>query len=186
MKSFVLAATIAAASAYTESLADCQTFAAQFSGTCGGTVIGNALPEYNTGTPNPNWGPGTDITCSMNGSLSSDDPTTVRCPNGGGEQTSCTVNRKNCVTCRQDNTQVYIRYQSNGMPNHCYGTEEVGATDVPYDQRIDFEVKWNRWTVNSYNYRDTEVDEASEETALLCNYNRLATSLMPSQQGYVV
>ena len=72
------------------------------------------------------------------------------------------------------------------MPNHCYGTEDVGATDYPQDQRIDFEVKWNRWTVNSYNYRDTEVDEASETTALLCNYNRLATSLMPSQQGYAI
>ena len=155
MKSFALAVTISAVNAYTQTLADCEAFAAQFNGTCGGTGNANAFPEYSTTVPNPAWGVGADITCSMNASLSSDDPDTVRCPNGGGEQTQCTVNRKNCVTCRQANTQVYIRYQSNGMPNHCYGTGKAPQVDAPYDQRIDFEVKWNRWMVNVKNYESS-------------------------------
>ena len=60
MKTFVLAAGIAAAYAYDESLSDCETFAAQFSNTCGGTDVGNAWPEYTTGS-NPNWGTSSDI-----------------------------------------------------------------------------------------------------------------------------
>ena len=84
MKSFVLAATIAAANAYNQSLTDCQTFAAQFAGTCGGEGVGNAFPEYNTGTPNPNWSTGVSETCTI-GATTSSDPSTVRCPNNSAE-----------------------------------------------------------------------------------------------------
>lgn len=115
----MLAAVISAASAYDESLSDCETFANQFNGTCGNSNSANVYPDYVDGFTG--WGTGTDIECAIRGTADSDDPSDVQCNSGGGV-TPCTVNRKNCVTCRQASTQVYIRYQSNGMPNHCFGT----------------------------------------------------------------
>jgi len=70
----MFAATFAAANAYLESLADCQSFASQFSNTCGGTAEGNAWLDYDqdgVGINAPNWGVGTTITCNIRSGLAS-------------------------------------------------------------------------------------------------------------------
>ena len=49
----------------------------------------------------------------------------MMCPGGSGSQTyttenPCTYTRKLCVTCQEKNNDVYIRVQSNQLPNHCF------------------------------------------------------------------
>ena len=101
----MLAAAISAVNAYGESLSDCQTFAAQFAGTCGGTAEGNAWGNADSATNPTNWGSGDNITCNIksSSSLSEGDPMEFRSPNNGLIVTQATVNRKVCVTCRQVN-----------------------------------------------------------------------------------
>ena len=134
MKSFAFAAMLlSAANAYDTTLSDCESFAAQFNGTCGGEDEGDAYPDDQS-----SWGTGVDITCTGD---------TVNCL--GSDTNSCTVTRKNCVTCRQSSSLVYIRFQSNGMPNHCYGAD---SSTYPASQHVDFEVSWNEWVVGETNY----------------------------------
>ena len=45
---------------------------------------------------------------------------TARCPGGTGTAASCTFVRKLSVSCIEKSGDVYIRFQTNGMPNHCF------------------------------------------------------------------
>ena len=136
MKHFAFAvAAITAANAYDQSLANCQSFAAQFDGTCGGETEGDAFPDVDASFTG--WGTGSSITCAPY-IYDSPDESVINCPNNGGSSANtCTVTRKNCVTCRENGAQVYIRYQSNGMPTHCYGSYKDGGNtatdDYPQD-----------------------------------------------------
>ena len=61
------------------------------------------------------------------------------CPNEGtGDASNCSFERKLCVTCREDAGTVYVRMQSNNMPNHCFYIS-LGTLG---EQNIDWEVKW--------------------------------------------
>jgi hypothetical protein len=101
-------------------LAGCLAFAAEFDNTC--TDLTTA---YSTVADIP----GVSKTCPSVGS----------CIEGAsGDADSCTWERKLCITCTEDsNGVVYVRAQSNGLPNHCYKTpEQFGELD------FDMEVKW--------------------------------------------
>ena len=90
MKTFILAASISAVNAYTASLADCQTFAAQYAATCGGTAEGDALPDYDSSaSPITDWGLGSSLNCEISDPRDTDDPSTVRCPSTGIEASNC-------------------------------------------------------------------------------------------------
>lgn len=105
---FVIGSSFAVAlvSAYSTRLDDCQTFAALFDGTCGG-VESNSSDDYQY----------TDSAWSENASGDSfncaaqvDDGDIMLCPNAVATAQSCTVQRKNCVTCYRDSSTdiVYI------------------------------------------------------------------------------
>ena len=85
-------------------LAQCQTYAAYFSNTCGSTTAAASFAAMT----------GTSTTCEGNfggkciGTTNSDD--------------ECTWSRKLCVTCNVDYDTGYtmIRVQTNSYPDHCY------------------------------------------------------------------
>ena len=136
------------ASAYNSSLDDCAEFAALWSGNCGGTDI-DAV--YTT----EDWEEaGAGVSMIFCETTEDDDGNDryAREPNTGNEVTSYTIFARNCITCREDELteKVYIRYQSNNMPKHCYGS--VGADIVstyPITNKIDFEVLWNKDVLNT-------------------------------------
>ena len=67
----------------------------------------------------------------------------------------CTWARKLCVTCSQDiNGDVYIRAQTNGMPNHCMKANNTN----PIPSNGDFSVKFNKDVSNVLNYDETDVE----------------------------
>lgn len=73
------------------------------------------------------------------------------CPGSSTKKDSCVLTYKQCVTCNyKSSTDVYIRYQSNGIPANCYRTQ-ADSTLYPTEQNIDFEVAWNRRVNNIYN-----------------------------------
>ena len=100
------------ANAYSSYLDACMEFAELFSGTCGGT---QSFPpgfddsevvvvdyQYDAGFASS--APGVTITCERQivGQH-------MNCPNGTIDAESCSVSRKNCVTCyRDDDSQVWI------------------------------------------------------------------------------
>ena len=51
----------------------------------------------------------------------------------------CTYERKLCVTCSTRDNKVYIRAQTNNLPNHCMSSGRGGN---PTAQVVDFEVRW--------------------------------------------
>ena len=104
---------------YTNSLADCQAFAATFDNTCDPTAPAVDFASV----------PTEDFTCNSN----------VNLCNGAAAGSSCTWKRKLCVTCSDVSGVVYIRVQSNSMPNHCYKADN----GTPTEQKLDFTVKFN-------------------------------------------
>ena len=90
---------LTSATTYTDSLSDCQAFAALFSNTCNPNNAAVSFASVAT----------QDHTCTGNvGSCSA------------GTTNDCTWTRKLCVTCSVMGGATYIRVQTNGMPNHCY------------------------------------------------------------------
>ena len=85
-------------------LADCQAVAALFDNTCDGT-----------GPIDLSTHEGAQMSCTGQ----------MMCPDGSGSQlytedNPCTFTRKLCATCSEVDDVVYIRVQSNEMPNHCF------------------------------------------------------------------
>ena len=108
----------------------------------------------------------------------------MKCPNDGNESSTCFLTRRNCVTCRiKANGDVFIRYQSNGIPSHCYGSSYDDKSGYPEDQNIDFEVKWNTDVSTQKNYPQ-EFDEKQLVDKLLCDYTRLKEENMFSDYFY--
>jgi hypothetical protein len=79
------------------------------------------------------------------------------CPNGEVAD-ECTFNRGLCISCRADDEEiVYIRVQTNGMPNHCYALNEDDV--APLYMEIDFEVVWNWYPEETqYTFAKTQID----------------------------
>ena len=99
-----MALFVGAASAYTQTLSDCESVAALFDNTCGGTVMNTA-----------------DIAGSTDRTLTCTGEESV-CTAGteGDKQATCTHNYSLCVTCSTIDSETYIRVQNNGLPNHCF------------------------------------------------------------------
>lgn len=178
--SIITALTAVSAQAYSAYLEDCQKFAALFDATCGGTVS-NEKTDYKF--KDANWATtasGKSITCTPDKLKSK----TMNCPDGPKEANECTVTRKNCVTCSIDNAKtVWIHVQSNGLPNHCYGSTK--NQDHPKAHQMDFTVKWNENMLNkTWRYSESDVNSSDKLTALLCNVATTAPSSIPADRSY--
>ena len=90
-----LAATTVKASF--DSLSSCESFASQFSNTCGGVEEADAFADY---TQASDWTSPDDIVCGIESGGDAWDPDFFLSTNGGSQSTSATVSRKICVTCR--------------------------------------------------------------------------------------
>jgi len=121
-------------SAYTQSLSDCQAFAALFSDTCSSTVL--TTSDISTAT-------GTTLTCTGTASICVSDSTKT-------DVTACAHNHVLCVTCTEESSVVYIRVQSNSLPNHCWTTSFI--ENVVEYQTQDFKTIWNSNVYSTSNY----------------------------------
>ena len=114
---------LTASAQYTTTLADCWVFAKMFNSACG--VDENSTVAYNENLDWMTSESSVDSTCSLNTSASSD--LKLKCPETATEvaaSASCTIPRKNCVTCEEVSSTVFIRFQSNSMPARCYATND--------------------------------------------------------------
>ena len=151
------------AHAYSSSVEDCETFAALWRSSCGGTSHSSA---YTTSDWNIAGAGVTTSSCST-----SDSDIFARQPDTGNLVTSYSSFARNCITCRRDSgtEKVYIRYQSNNMPRHCYGsTDNSNWTKYPTTLKIDFEAEWNPNVLNSQHVADSTVVSAATTSSLLC------------------
>ena len=89
---------------YTNTLASCLDFAAQFDNTCDDLTTKKSFSAVDSET----------VTCSSVG----------QCPVGGSENgDNCSWERKLCVSCYEDSDSIVkVRAQTNGLPNHCYNS----------------------------------------------------------------
>ena len=118
---FTAAAILASQAAATvpgNTLAECEAFAATFANTCSSTSSPVTLASH------------AGATMSCTGS-------SIRCPNASGaaDYTSsnpCTWTRKLCVTCSQSGSDVMIKVQGNGLPNHCINSTVNNA--IPFER----------------------------------------------------
>lgn len=67
---------------------------------------------------------------------------------------SCTYDRKLCVYCAEENSNVYIYAMSNGLPNHCY----VSPRQAPVDLDFDIKVRWMK-DIDTTTYTTLTVSE---------------------------
>ena len=146
-------------------LADCNAVASLFDNTC----------DMSAGPIDLNAHAGETMQCSGQ----------MWCPNASSTQTyttssPCEFTRKLCVTCSETNGQVYIRAQSNQMPNHCF--QATNATPTPINS--DFTVLFNRDVTGQVNYAETSYDTSAEVTELLCDIQRTAEANMLAGSGY--
>lgn len=81
----------------------------------------------------------------------------------------CTHQMKLCVTCEQTD-KVYIRVQSNGMPNHCYSANYYPLQYYPDYKIIDWTVEWNPNVYHDINYGSGRVDTQTEVDDLMCSH----------------
>ena len=57
-----------------------------------------------------------------------------------------------CVTCSEEEEEVYIRVQSNSLPNHCF----YSFLNNPVEIETDWKVKFNPDVTGQSYYPDTE------------------------------
>ena len=187
---FVLGSAFAVSmvSAYSSLLDDCHTFAALFDGTCGG-VLSNAEDNYQMLAED--WSvsaSGDSITCDAQTSESE----YMICPNSDASADQCTVTRKNCVTCYRDDATdiVYIQVQSNGMPDHCYGSKQglaegEFAAYSPATFQMDWKAKWNLDVLAAdWVYGLTDVDSTALLTDIVCGIDTTSPGNIPEDRGY--
>lgn len=135
-------------------LAQCYVVAAQFSNTCTSTSVA------------PTWAalPSATVTCTQR-----------KCPDSA-TGTSCTWTRQLCVTCYQTGSVVYMRVQTNGMPDHCFYS--------PYpvkSQKVDFTVKFNPSTTSltAKTFADQAIFDAQS-----CQLAKTNDANVPTNSGY--
>ena len=68
----------------------------------------------------------------------------------------CTYNRKLCVYCAEESSNVYIYAMSNGLPNHCY----VSPRQAPVDLDFDIKVRWMK-SIDTTTYTTLTVSESA-------------------------
>ena len=114
-------------------LKGCQAFAKTFDNTCRKDRDGNPVAVANF----LKWDSQDVDQMSCKGR--------IRCPEAQGEEdftdsNPCRWNRKLCVSCSEDaqSKHVYIKVQSNALPNHCFASAENNARS----QDTEWEVIW--------------------------------------------
>lgn len=103
------------------------------------------------------------------------------CPDTSGTTApNCSWNRKLCVSCSTNSTDgyVYIRVQTNNLPNHCYGYHD-GVTMK--EKKLDFSVRWNPSTT-SLTKKTFSSQSDLDNTA--CYANKSANSNIPSNSVF--
>jgi len=162
MRTEVFAALVAStATAYDQSMAHCQTFAAKFHNTCGGVTAANAFVGAMSG-----WN-GTTITCGINPNKNAGDESTMKCIDGNQNATTCSWSYKMCVYCSDVNGVTTINVQTNSLPDHCYASG--GPPNYPVEAEIAWSSAWNPNVQGVLNYAETQVDTAQKVESLLCN-----------------
>ena len=70
-----------------------------------------------------------------------------RCPGEQGTSDSCSWRYKLCVSCAQEGDQVFIRVQSNSLPNHCFNSPLHNPVEIETDWRVEFnaDVRTNKY-----------------------------------------
>jgi hypothetical protein len=136
----------------TGTLADCKTFARLFRNTCTQAPDGPATTSsFATST----------VSCTQEG-----------CPTGGGTAPNCSWRRKLCVSCTLESNKVYIRVQSNGLPDHCYG----GRPTVN-ETNFDFKVLYNSATSS---VTPLTLSSQSDFDNYMCMPAKLSNRYMPT------
>lgn len=157
--------------AYSSSLEDCETFAALWSGSCGGTTIDSAYLETD------DWdtaGAGVTISnCETTPDHETGDDVYAKEPDTGNDVTTFSVFARNCITCRyeiedDEDSPVLIRYQTNNMPKHCYGSAP-GVSSYPATQKIDVELLWNPDVLHQEFVDESTLTDSTTTTDLLCD-----------------
>jgi hypothetical protein len=185
----ISAISVGAVSAYSSSLDDCKSFAALFNGSCGGTehVVnsdGEVVQSFRyTAADWATSSTGTSFTCTPKNLLFQ----TMNCPNDSVESKSCVLSKVNCLTCFRDDanndSQVYLTVQTNGIPDHCYGT--TTAMGNPITHQVDFTVKWNLDVLtNDYLYNTANSGTTALLTGVQCDPLTTAPSNIPTERGY--
>ena len=106
------------------SMADCEAIAKEFDNTCSNTKDPIDFVNHQ----------GETMSCTGQ----------MRCPGGDGlvdfkAESPCTWKRKLCITCKKDeDDEVYIRVQSNSLPNHCFYSHENNPAEVETDWTVKF------------------------------------------------
>jgi hypothetical protein len=104
---------------------------------------------------------------------------------------TCTWTRRLCVSCYQTGSDVYMRVQTNGLPNHCYSvlnTERVKTTVIDYS--VKFNIAAPTTGLKTYTSQTAFDNEACLSTKsklgtssphTLCSYTKttLASSITP-------
>ena len=145
---------------YDNTLQSCRDFAAKFDNTCTDLTTSQDFASL----------PTQSITCESVG----------QCPTTGTTSgTSCTWQRKLCVSCFNQGGKVKVRAQTNGLPNHCYKT----PTDVPAEVEMDWTVNWME-DVTNMNTTPESVNNQEDLNDLICNILRSKDDNIPSQCQY--
>eukprot|EP00347_Sterkiella_histriomuscorum_P010664 403375398 len=131
IKDIVVRQTVTQGIVFDQSMESCKLFANSFANTCDMTTDPNAQPPS---------------------SLSQVPVNQKTCSNVSESIQQVILNRRLCVTCSlieiDSVPQVFVRVQSNGLPNHCvyWGGDSNDPDATGTSAAIDFQVKWNALT----------------------------------------
>ena len=140
ISSFLILTEFQSANAIGRTLADCLATASMFDNTCSSINAPIAFVNHE----------GEVMSCSG----------LQRCPGGSTATTfgtgsqACSWQRKLCVTCSEEDSEVYIRVQSNSLPNHCFYSKDTN----PVETETDWKVKFNPNVNGQIYYPHTEKD----------------------------
>ena len=101
-------------------------------------------------------------------------PTTV-----GGTAPNCAWPRKLCVSCLEESNKVYIRIQSNGLPDHCYGGPPA-VIQTQYDVKMVFDGASDLYTTKTF------ADQDAFDTFACNNARGTATNIQSASDFTVV
>lgn len=134
-----------------DTLAGCLKFAAQFDNTC-------------TDTSNPPASVADVPTATMTCPYTTGQGEVEGCPaHGSYTSTTCTYTRKLCISCKEENSKVYITTQANNMPSHCFHAPR----GTPKESNIEYKARWLAPTSASRRRALEEVSEVPDPLRLL-------------------
>lgn len=70
-----------------------------------------------------------------------------------------------CVTCREEASEVYIRVQSNGLPNHCINSTVNNAVAMEQEWEVIFQPDMT----GVKNYEASAIDTEAKTAEVLCD-----------------